>query len=81
MLSSMALSRGLSARGLARSAKLLNNAAPAVSQAREFAMPMSSFKMAIANVACSSIITVYATLDLIRCIQHTFMIASTCQLS
>merc|ERR1711884_23758 len=34
MLSSMALSRGLSARGLARSAKLLNNAAPAVSQAR-----------------------------------------------
>jgi len=30
----MALSRGLSARGLARSAKLLNNAAPAVSQAR-----------------------------------------------
>merc|ERR1712117_1003401 len=34
MLSSMALSRGLSACGLARSAKLLNNAAPAVSQAR-----------------------------------------------
>ena len=56
MLSSMSLSRGLSARGLVRSAKLLNNAAPAVSQTRESAVTMSSFKMAVVNVLPSIVL-------------------------